>query len=368
MGSFNVACALSSIPIVSGERVGVQIIAPSKYPRSEGLYTKSTELYNLFLSPVYGEYNSYGSLESIESNSSCKILENFFKLPIETILRIISDHRSVYDSCGALYENYLTDKNAFEDYSKPLSEALLSLGFTKVEKSEAEECFDADLKTNDRVILAYRDTEVIVEDNTLTSVYKNGKILDGLTAYKNMMNSTQLDIYSKLTGVYPGVEDENIAKIEVFSNLKLMFFNPIVSREMNSFALEDSFSSYFYDKVNKSLDEYAELHEKFLKMVSQKSESAAKKSDDELQIIWGKYNLLNDLLKDISYSSEYTLVPMLRMSSDDIRDVIELCRAMSYCNRVFMPNFYVSEDDPYDSAIRLNEVTKEILENRKSRY
>lgn len=66
MGSFSVACGMSGLTIVEGDKVGIQILAPNNSPfaKLDGVMPDSfhspSDLMMPYLPPFYGEYADYG--------------------------------------------------------------------------------------------------------------------------------------------------------------------------------------------------------------------------------------------------------------------------------------------------------------------
>lgn len=69
MGSYNQTCGLTQLPISSGQKV-VAFILEKTYEMDHATGTSyPTDLWAPFSLPLYGEYDDYGSLEGIDSDS-----------------------------------------------------------------------------------------------------------------------------------------------------------------------------------------------------------------------------------------------------------------------------------------------------------
>jgi len=375
VGSFNVSCGVSSIPIVEGDRTGVQILVESELAEvnnKESLVMSTSRLYKLFLAPIYGKYNSYGQIDSIESNNTVDSIESTYKMPIGKFLEAISDTRSVYDSFGALYEVFMKKDSLLDDYESSTVDILLSLGFTLKDKDVASK---SKLKSEaNAATLVYKNSEVVVSDNSIKEIYLDGKHLEGIWLYDGMIILSQLKSYSDATGLYPGVDEEYFNIIKGMSNFRMMFFNPRVVEEMDEYISSDSYANIFSERNEEKVREYEKLYsavqETRKKFLDEKGDvdKELKNRTEFSQRIMESYSFFSSNLHHyMTLNEEYLTVNVL-FSSEDYREILKLTRVMNYTSHLFIPSFYVSEDDPYDSALKLANITKSILEERRGQY
>jgi len=99
MGSFNVSCGISGVPIDEGKRVGLVLIRINRdltkmYPGDSAdncfrgrQYTATTDNYSPTFPPIYGTYNDYGGIENIEHGPATKAIENYYGIPVEDVLK-----------------------------------------------------------------------------------------------------------------------------------------------------------------------------------------------------------------------------------------------------------------------------------------
>jgi len=93
MGSFNVACSISNLSIGPGDPIAFFPLVPNTYPRNSRVHELAPQsnliysncLFNPLCLPIFGEYDDYGGVGSIEENANTKALEQFFQIPISEI-------------------------------------------------------------------------------------------------------------------------------------------------------------------------------------------------------------------------------------------------------------------------------------------
>lgn len=158
MGSFNVACSISSLSISAGTEVVFFPLLPIRYGNSRLENAKyliyPNCYYQPFSLPIKGRYNDYGSVESIEEDENTKAIETFFGIGIEAFIEHIGDgcpksikdedKREIYQQLSGMFvhrEIYeeliafdLKDKNLANGY---LTEEIAAFyGFEKVPEEQ----------------------------------------------------------------------------------------------------------------------------------------------------------------------------------------------------------------------------------------
>lgn len=230
MGCFNVSCAISHITIHEGDRAFLFPLLPniSIYeiqqghpndgtvivnPNSQYLY--SDEYYTPFCFPIEGDYNDYGSLENIIENENTKAIEQFLKISISDLVRLITDNRGKdpYDSYGVFYKIFF-DKKEYMGSDIEFGEFLIELGFKqdgmqyafpgakyrieKIQKNNAES-----------YVLQFNDESISekLKDFDLNDPYDGKRNL--LRAhlqvekeYLGIKNKSAFEITSKLSGMF----------------------------------------------------------------------------------------------------------------------------------------------------------------------
>lgn len=140
MGHFSYSCQLSGIPITSGAKCAILPILPNssiKYlienDKKGKQIGKPTFLsndghnvlyYELFF-PIFGEYDEYGGLENIVKDDNTAILEEYYSLSIEGIVKILTCGRRD-DLISEREEMHrYSDGHGFYDANNPRHEDLL---------------------------------------------------------------------------------------------------------------------------------------------------------------------------------------------------------------------------------------------------
>lgn len=113
MGSFNVACSVSSISIGYGDSIAYIPLEVSKHPDKIGDGNNSLIYSHCFYSPVtlpiFGTYDDYGRIEDIKRNTNVDVIETHFGEKIESVcnsqehdVRPVSSgmfiHREIFDT------------------------------------------------------------------------------------------------------------------------------------------------------------------------------------------------------------------------------------------------------------------------------
>lgn len=119
MGDYNVTCGISNLTINNGDRIGLNILIPTRLSRGYldsriqgsmyymGIYDHFTP----FAAPVYGTYDSYGGLENIERNETVDFLEAFFGKDIATIVDCVGgSFRGLDDSYNPIHVAYFSEE------------------------------------------------------------------------------------------------------------------------------------------------------------------------------------------------------------------------------------------------------------------
>jgi hypothetical protein len=96
MGSFNVACSVSSLSINSGEDVFFLPLLPNNsrdgkhevHPTSSLIYADC--YFTPFCLPIQGVYNDYGSIEQIVKDDNTQAIENYFGISIEEFIEEVT--------------------------------------------------------------------------------------------------------------------------------------------------------------------------------------------------------------------------------------------------------------------------------------
>ena len=107
MGCFNVKGCMSNMPIEYGDKIVAFIGLINKKFGSED-YSPGYKFTPLSLA-IYGIYDEYGGIESIEKTASVKILEDFFGVDIDTLAKSAARYKydGLSDKLEKRYESFL---------------------------------------------------------------------------------------------------------------------------------------------------------------------------------------------------------------------------------------------------------------------
>lgn len=89
MGSWSVYCGISNIAITSGNKC---VLLPLK-KNKDGEYQN----WQPATLPIFGEYNDYGGIETIEKDDNTKLIENHFGITIEEFATLLVDGKFTFD-------------------------------------------------------------------------------------------------------------------------------------------------------------------------------------------------------------------------------------------------------------------------------
>ncbi len=117
MGHFSYTCHLSGVPITDGDKAVLLPMLPKPHWGFDCSQKKLTTfgLSNLcsndgpnmyfdeFFFPIFGIYDSYGGLDNITKDDNTSVLEEYFNLSIEDIVKVLTDHRKDEFESGGTY-------------------------------------------------------------------------------------------------------------------------------------------------------------------------------------------------------------------------------------------------------------------------
>lgn len=136
MGSFNVSCSVSNLPITEGSDVAFLFLKPSQnYKIKNGKipalssFTYSDDLYQPVTLPIFAKYNDYGSIEDIVMDSNVKAIEAHFGITIYELVMIVNDGRDALDHNSEIFPVFNIDKLNY----KISEENLLKNGFKLID-------------------------------------------------------------------------------------------------------------------------------------------------------------------------------------------------------------------------------------------
>lgn len=221
MGSYDVSCGITRLSIHCGDDcvllplISPRVLNQKKFklerlgyskikPTSMILYTY--DIWEPFCLPIRGKYNDYGSLEEIIKDKNTEIIENYFGIPIEDFVAIITDvRRDVYDTYSALYPIFFDYRDDM-GWDVPFETLLLHCGF---EKNEENNNYSLD------------DCVITIAEDGKKAVMKIGDDSWDLDISYNKEGF--LKEYRNQTGHYLGVSKDKIEKLELLNCVGGMF-------------------------------------------------------------------------------------------------------------------------------------------------
>lgn len=257
MGSYDVACGLSSLPIGYEDKAGFLVLRPQKnYNRTQLKPSgKTIQIYNTdnfmpVLPPIFGTYNTYGSLENIIPSVTTQLLETMYLQPIEVIMECFGNQdRAIYSSLGPIHKHYSESGSRMGDYGATTEEKILSLGFTQVSNSLFPEF--AAYSFNNFALTKISSYAWVVFDN---AGVQNGPEFSESDLEDN------LTMFAQITGCYPGFKSVHWKLIEELAATSGMFFNPTVLTKITE-SISDTFSVESDNK--KKADAWVEFMKSF---------------------------------------------------------------------------------------------------------
>ena len=246
MGSFNVACSVSSISISSGEKVMFIPLLPKHYRhKAPHLVQKNTSLtypndyFDPFCLPIEGKYNDYGSVEDIVKNANTEAIEKFFDITIEDFFECVCNRRDFSDTYSGIFKHFCMHQEELSGYNIEVNEELLTtLGFHAID-SEHYQFQDHHITVSFKV----------VDDKNSVVLKQNGETLITGLGYYSRANDF-LDSYYTVTKYRLGIPHEKQHLVQILSDLSGMF----VLKE-----IYDALAEYNYDNHSNAVLDYVSV-------------------------------------------------------------------------------------------------------------
>ena len=378
MGSFNVACSISSLSINEGDRVKYFILkgADINISNIEGMLTYPHTLAKPVCLPVSGTYDDYGRVKP-DDNINNKIVEKYFNQDISEITDNISQGDGVigesYSGMFVLEEVYnklvefsLKDNSLYNSYVS--RDVLDRFGFRKVLKEEQfffhpsykylyrneERGYDLFLGNYGCTLVPLDEKQYCVADHRyLKEIYSCWSDLTGLNKETFPIDINSKEYNSKdsfeivnnklkdLTGITIGhaKNSESIYSVKDFEEIWINLTGIKVD-------VEDLKSIYVYDK---NIEEAIER-------LSSK--------DNRLF----EYSKLSDLLDSFRGWQLFNRLYTIENINDDIKVQIRECMAfdssMYSCNRFYFPAMNGEQCGNSDASKELLNVSMSIINER----
>lgn len=369
MGSFNVSCGISGLPIGYDDRAGFVILNNAhEYSKSFGftpshgtnLEISSINRYVPLLPPIFGTYDTYGRLEDIEPSPTTELLEKLFHKPIAVLAQCIGNNNNVY--AGAIFDNYFIDPTPFQKYypgDEAYDVALSSVGFVK--------------EDGDNLSYAYEGYRLVRAEHQ----WQMQVISTGFMALHRINANTPADLlsaFADVTNMFPGFPTEDWKSIKALSKLSGMFFLPEVVTEVATTIdysewREDTFMEDWEDFL-KSFDinhQPTSQQHGFPRMSKTPFNEEIKTGRRMFASAWGLRT--NGFIQKCTsmVPEHYDLLDIYPNGQEFsfLRDVITVADMV---NRPLQPSMYVGDDFYEESLISLLDVSRKILDDRKKKW
>lgn len=357
MGHFNVACGISNLAIHEGDEIGFVILGDGRVPdpRMSAETGKSFHLYaddnfRPYLPPVFGKYSGYGEVEDMEESITTAVMEEVFGVPAKKVLEMINCSRDLYDTSSEIFKTYYKGSRRFGKWDVSVEEALLPLGFEKVDEESSDQV----------EVFIYGDYSVAIR-KTETPICHWGiraKGSDVLLAPEFMVANagTGLSIFSSVTKLLPGYPKEVQSRVKHLKSLNGMFFLKDVFVKMDTYLKEPDVRFDFGKPIERKWDEFIAVLDAF------------EKEGHDPEPVYSLLEMPQAIERMTCFQKEY--LPVLRKygQSYEYLNIVSLLDMMTALNRMFAPSFCGEQDGNDLASERLNKVTDGILAERRVRF
>lgn len=322
MGSFDVACGLSNLPIHYQDPAGLVLLSKSSSSSlgNFGLFTSEvTTEFLPYLPPVFGLYDDYGRLADIETSATAQFLTERFNLPAHAVLQCIGNYgRNIHSRFGPIaeyYDNTLPERTP--QFNESWKGYLEDLGFQMT--SDHEFTFGGcSLILNESSFLIKKPIREHVLEQTGRKVYLE-EILQQFVDFTQMV---------------PGYASEDYARIIQLHSLSGMFLHKTVYNAMMS------------DQENPDFTE-EDLRKLFVKQ-------------DDLSTLFPENHFVEFFLRELGWRNMSAFINYDSMAKELV-DLSKLTDLLKQVNRYYHPTVCGSQHGDDETSLRLAEVTAKIL-------
>jgi hypothetical protein len=368
MGSFNVSCGLSSLPIGYSDKAGFVILRDTtEHSNMFGFSPKdgkSLEIgpikrYVPLLPPIFGKYDTYGRLENIEPSATTELLEKIFHKPIAVIAQCIGADRNVYSNYSPIFENYFLDKVSFGDAyqdDKDFDTALTSVGFAKEDV--------------DHLSYKYEDYRLFRDGRKWKiQIISTEKIF--LSHINVNYPSDLLAAFADVTNIFLGFAPEDWSSVKALSKLSGMFFLPEIVTKV---AKTIDYSEWREDTFLEDCEDFLKTYDVNHKPTSnQQGFSMMRENLFEEEIKTGRrmHTSAWGLRTNIFLGTNTSLTPQqydlldIYPNGEEFSILRDLITVAEFVSRPLQPSMYVSESSDSDSLKTLFNVSLEIIAKRE---
>lgn len=363
MGSFNVACSISSLSIHEGDKAGLMFIQrqPTYGPPAALTFrVYNTDDFLPYLPPVFGVYDDYGNLADLIPSPTVTVIEELFNRPALAIVNAIGQDRGIYDYCNPLCELYMPEElfKILKAYEKKDEDVFLGFGFTQVDADAGY--VDAwqfgDWRAQSRKYPGFeglgRDIFRWDIDNAVT----------GETLATNIIAANGVDVVistlAKGAGIYPGYLEEDWPRIERLQTMSGSFFLTEVYHKMKERVLADPYDGDWTEGTEEKLEE-------ILATILVYRQGTELYEGTPLSEILTR----TDFYRSIALKTEDEWWAMRHyLKGTEFRDALIYPVVLRACNRMLAPSYNGEQFGNDPDARFLNAVTDEILATRKKRF
>lgn len=356
MGSFDVSCGLSSLPIHTYDNTGFVILEkkPVYLPRDfpspgKTLIVNATDLYRPVLPPVFGVYDDYGRITDIRETATTKVIEKMFGRPVQQVIDCIVSSDDIYDMRSTVAETYASNPNLITDRPESIPDHLKNLGFTVENQG----------RVNAYVFNDYEIAEVPGDRYWFIRDRKQNKVLTRVPTHQDAAHL--LNTFGYVTGTYPGFDAKDYKAIKSLNSYSGMFFMEEVFRGMDTFnKTEHYMNNYDRKRTETFKEEWREAMDELLQA-----------GDDGADAYFGITNNMGMELffRELAFPAKH--FPLLTLYKDAEEEILELRSIIKIAedvNRPLAPSAYSNLGDGDRPAKMMNTIVTHILGKREQEW
>lgn len=354
MGCFNVTGFYSHLPIECGDRIGAILCAKTDRRESLSMETVSTGIYPM-MAPVYGEYNDYGGIESMDESASAQALKVFTGYSIEDFNEMIHDFGDT--SLKEFLNNKGKSKEGEEEYVNVLKKLLPKSHISWNQKKDKEYLAKAILENDELMIdalkssLRYHKNEIArIKSATFFFIFEHEAVLkklhdigssymNGNHWYRDLDASKSYDAVAKYVSILNGTIFDTFSAKMKFDAEKIKKIEKSLDRNPNSNSVK---------KATQTLIESLQL------------ETEATKAEREL---------ISDTIKFSDYfGCIYRNNPKVNYLDSGIKseilDMLYIDRGLYWLGGMYEASKYAGQEVHPEELIAMNTVISNIINNK----
>lgn len=330
MGSFDVACGLSNLTIHYGDEAGIVPLVKNETAGEFRLFdVYPTTQYIPYLPPMFGVYDDYGRLTSVDSsNATASLVTDVFRLPADVVLACIGNYgRDIHSKFGPLAENYENKiPGRVPQHRESPKDYLESLGF--ISDSLVEE------------IYYFGDHEFFVGEHKYQIRAKDSR--GYISIHEGSFSSIEsaLHEFALKTKTVPGFDPKDYLQIVELANMYGMF----VHKEVYEKAISGVNPKFTLEAIQQTIK-------------ARNSFSYLRDNNIHTKELFRKLG--------ISSSNFRNSVDLFSIAADLI-DLDRFHALMSQVNRIFAPTMCGEQMGNDEASLQLVQISQEILQRNLS--